>query len=231
MLLKDHHSPEKTSINFRQPALFIFLWAVFYFSPVDQLNDSHYSLLLSETLIEKRTFQLDNSFEELLYRDHNPAYEHLEWPYQIHQFEGHAYYWYPPGSSILAIPYVWLMNRFEVEAHHSDWSYNIAGEIKLERLLAALLMAALGCLFYHTFSRLLPKRWSLALALIAALGTPVWSTASRAAWSSTWGILFLQLIIDQLVALHHGKRRLNPILLGTLTAWLWSFPHNQFHFS
>ena len=221
MPIMNPHALQKASVTFGYVALFTFLLTLFYLSPVQQVADSHYSLLLSETLIEKGTFQLDDSFQTPFDPAIHPGMEYLPRPYHLFPKDGHYYYWYPPGGSILAIPYVWVMNRFNIKAHHPDWSYNRRGEEIMERLLASLLMVALGCLFLFTFRRLLPFRWALALALLGVLGTQVWSTASRAAWSSTWGILFLQVIIDQLIALHQGHRRLPPIILGTLTAWLY----------
>src|SRR6185295_10995456 len=61
----------------------------------------------------------------------------------------------------------------------------------------------------------------LVLAVGAALGTQVWSTASRALWSDTWAILLLGITIYLLLADAVGRRRLNPFLLATLLAWTY----------
>src|SRR5207253_3149880 len=74
---------------------------------------------------------------------------------------------------------------------------------------------------YHTAHLLLPRSWSITVALGGALGTQIWSTASRGLWTDTWGLLLSGIIIYLLLAHETEKRRLNPILLATLLAWVY----------
>jgi hypothetical protein len=53
------------------------------------------------------------------------------------------------------------------------------------------------------------------------LGTQIWSTASRALWSDTWGTLLLGIVLLMLLAQETGRHNLNPILLATVLAWMY----------
>jgi hypothetical protein len=113
------------------------------------------------------------------------------------------------------------MNALGLSAVKADGSYDIMGEIRIERSLAALLMAALAVIFYCTARLVLPPGWSALIALGGALGTQVWSTASRGMWSDTWGILLLGIVIYMLLAADTGERKLRPVLLASLLAWAY----------
>src|SRR6266516_88827 len=75
--------------------------------------------------------------------------------------------------------------------------------------------------FFFTSRLLLPTNWSGILALGGALGTQVWSTASRALWADTWGMLLLGIVVYLLLAHEVGRRRINPIVLATLLSWMY----------
>jgi hypothetical protein len=111
------------------------------------------------------------------------------------------------------------MNQLGISAARADGSYNLNGEVQLEAILAALLMAAAAVTFFLIARLELPFKWSLLVALGAALGTQVWSTASRAMWSDTWGVLISAVVIYFLLAAGTGKREIKPVLLATLLAW------------
>src|SRR5947209_3488181 len=203
--------------------IFAFTFALFLRSPVFQEADSSYSMLVSQSLIDYGTFKLDNYAiprEEPVYGIHG-NYFGLKSIYHIEVVGGHLYYYFPPGTSVLSVPYVALANRFGIYPTNPDGTYNPAGEYRIETGLAALLMAALAVVFYFTARLLLPKSWSVVVAMTGALGTQVWSTASRAMWSETWGILLLGLALWMILAAETGRRRLSPELLATFLAWTY----------
>lgn len=181
--------------------------AIFLFSRVHQVTDSTYSMMLTQSLLDHRSFTLD----------------HYKTPevYQLETVNGHTYYRFPPGSSVLSLPFVWVLNRFGISAVNQDGTYNPHGEVMIEASLAALLMALLAAIFFYTARILLSPGWSSVIALGGALGTQVYSTASRALWSETWGILLLGVVIFMLLAHESGKRRLSPVLLATLLSWMY----------
>jgi hypothetical protein len=202
-------------------AIFLVALVVFWFSPVHQLTDSNYSMLLSESLLKHRTFALDEyKIPRLAPRYHDNTFKNGG-IYQIELVGPHLYYYMPPGASVLSLPYVALLNALGVSAANADGTYNDVGEETIETSLAAILMAILASLFFFTARLLLPLSWSVIIALAAALATPVWSTASRALWSDTWALLLLGLVVWMLVAHETNRRRLNTIVLASLLAWAY----------
>src|SRR5438132_1747144 len=105
-------------------SIFVFTLLVFWFSPVHQLTDSNYSMLLSESLLRHRSFALDNyNIPRLTPRYHDNTFKNGEM-YQLELVDPHLYYYFPPGSSVLSLPYVALMNAFGVSAAKPDGTYN-----------------------------------------------------------------------------------------------------------
>src|SRR5262249_50521754 len=134
---------------------------------------------------------------------------------------GRLYYYHPPGSSVLSVPYVAVMDLFGFSSINSDGTYNLGNEMELQGILAGLLMALAAVIFYFTARLILPVSWSAVIALSTAFGTPVWSTLSRGVWSDTWGVFLFSIIILLLLADAVGARKVNAIVLATLLAWTY----------
>jgi hypothetical protein len=198
--------------------IFTFTLLVFLFSRVHQVTDSRYSMLVSDSLIKHGSFTLD-AYNLPRYAPEWRGYYFSDGPvYQIEVAGGHLYHHLPPGTPVLSAPYVGVLKMFGVSAANSDGTYNEQGEVRIEASLAALLMALLAAIFFVTARLVLPMSWSVVVALGGALGTQVYSTASRALWSETWGILLVGIVIYLLLRHETGKRPLNPILFATLLA-------------
>lgn len=197
--------------------VFIFTLVIFWLSPVSQVTDSKYSMLVSESLWRRGTFKLDH------YRippDQIGKYG-VGPIYQLHLVEGHVYYIFPDASPALSVPFVMALNAMGISATNPDGTYNEHGEVLLQTSIAAVLMAALASIFFFTARLVLPTSWSVVLALGAALGTQVWSTGSRSLLMHTWFILILGGVIWMLLAEASGRARLRPVWLATLLAWLY----------
>lgn len=201
--------------------IFVLTLSIFLFSRIHQVADSEYSMLLSQSLISHGSFTLD----AYALPRHEPVWHGYYFKngpvYQLEVTRGHLYYHLPPGSSILSTPFVAIFNLFGISAANPDGSYDRRGEVIIEAELAALLMALLSVIFFYTARLLLTVKWSIVVALGGALGTQVYSTASRALWSETWGILLLGVVIFLLVRSEIGKRRFNPVLLASLLSWMY----------
>jgi hypothetical protein len=65
----------------------------------------------------------------------------------------------------------------------------------------------------------LPIASSSVLAICAALGTQIWSSASRTLWSQTWEVCLASITV--LLLLQGEERRERPIWLATLLAWMY----------
>ena len=201
--------------------VFATTFAVFLISPVRPLGDSNYSLLLSEHLLTRGSFTLDEYFKVPLDPLRYPGINGTRgpYPYQIETAGGHQYY-YSPGSPVLSVPFVAAMRAVGVSTIARDGTYDRRGERRMQTVLASFLMAALAVLFYATARLLLPVGWSLVGALVGALGTQVW-TAALALWSDTWGILLLGGVVFILLAHEAQGRPLPGAVLATLVAWMY----------
>lgn len=193
---------------------------IFLASPVRQLSDSHYSMLLSQSLLETGTFVLNDSFPLPLAPSQYPGLTSNVIPYQLEVVDHRIYYFFPPGSSILSVPFVAVMNAMGISTMNADRTYNQNGERLIQTLLAAFLMAALAGLFFFTSRLLLPIRFSVLIALAGALGTQVWSTASRGLWSDTWGISLLGSVVFMLVV-QEKRGHFSPALMGSVVTWMY----------
>ena len=201
-------------------ALFAATFAIFLASHVRQVADSNYSMLLSHNLLAHGSVLLDDYVIPGFDRTQPTGYGSAN-PLPLEVVNGHVYYWYPPGSSVLSLPYVALMNAIGLSPVTADRTFNYEGEKVIQTRLAALLMAGLTVTVFFTARLLLPLGWSAVIALSTALGTQVWSTASRGLWSDTWGIFLLGLVVRMLLAQETGRSRLRPVLLASLLSWTY----------
>jgi hypothetical protein len=113
------------------------------------------------------------------------------------------------------------MNAFGISASNADGTFNLEGEAVIELSVAAVLMAGLTVIFYLTGRLFLSWQWSVVVALGAALGTQIWSTATRGLWSETWGIFLIGIVILMLIRNELRLHRLRPVLLASLLAWTY----------
>src|SRR2546423_1619269 len=201
--------------------IFVVALTVFVCSPVRPFSDSAYTFLVSESLLKHRSFAIDQfglpRFEP---RDNGIYVENGQF-YQLEWVRGRLYYYPPPGSSVLSIPYVAFMDFLGLSVINKDGTYSLASEIKLQEIFAAFLMALLGSVFYFTSRLILPAVWSVIIALGGTLGTQVWSTLSGSMWSDTWGTFLIALVVWMVLADAQVGIRLRPILLGTVLAWTY----------
>jgi hypothetical protein len=188
--------------------VFVLCFFVFRRAPIQQAGDSRYSMLLAENLLRHGDFTLER-------------YSLPESDYRLQNIRGHRYYSFPVGTSILSVPFVAAMHLRGISAVRPDGTYDIKGELNLDWKLAWLLMAGFATLVYFIARLLLPVGWSIAITLVSAFGTQVFSTTSRSTWSDTWGIVLVGLAAFLLLRSTAQSKRLNLTLLATLEAWAY----------
>lgn len=201
--------------------LFALALSVFLRAPIHDVTDSAYSMLASESLLRHHTFKLDQYSLPRNEPKHYVDYVSNGKLYTIELVNDHLYYFFPPGNLVLSAPFVAIFNAFGVSAANEDGTYNPEGETTIEYVLAALLMAGLTVIFFCTSRLVLPLTWSIVIALGGALGTQIFSTASRVLWTDTWGTFLLGIALWMILRRETGKGQLNGVVLATLLAWLY----------
>ncbi|HVR70087.1 MAG TPA: hypothetical protein VMT87_04510 [Vicinamibacteria bacterium] len=210
-------------------------FAIFRLSPVRTVTDSRYSLLLGENLLRHRELALDRYFAKEVAVTRRPVVRvvpveslssgpprRLPLPqYTVERVNGRLHYYFPHAGSVLALPYLAASNALGLSVLDGQGRYVARNEERLQAGLAALLMGLATGVFFRTALELVPVGASVILALVAALGTPVWSTASRVLWSDTWGVTLLAAVIWMLVASRARGRPIRPVVLGSLLAWAY----------
>jgi len=201
--------------------LFAVSYCIFIMSPVQQPADSLYSMMVSQNLVRHGTFALDNYRFPTLRPGQDKKYTSNTNIYHLELIDGHIYYYYGPGSSVLSAPFVAVMNALGVSVSDSSGAHDPLGEMKIQTRLACLLMAELAVVFFLTARLVLPLSWSILVASFGVFGTQVWSTATRSLWAHTWMIFLLGFVILMLVAHEMKGRRLRPVVLATLLSWMY----------
>jgi hypothetical protein len=192
---------------------------VLVLSPVHQVSDAAYSLLVSECLIRHQTPVVDRYVQTPLDPAIHPGTENGELPYQLFRSGGHVHYTYPPGTPVLSVPFVVLSHPFGMTAVSEAGEYDAMEERRMQFRLAALLMACFGSLTYLTARALLSDRWSLLVTAAVVFTTQVWSTASRGLWSHTWAILLVLIAVWLIVRNELEDRPLRPVVQATVLCW------------
>jgi hypothetical protein len=216
------HRADPASIVRLQIILFLFSLAVFLAAPVVEISDSRYTALLSECLLYHHSAELDEYYKVPVpwitgdTADPKDANE-----YQLVKARGHVTYFFPHGTSMLSIPLVGAINAAGVSAATADRRLNLAGEIRIQRVIASTLMAILTCVFFAMAEMVLPVSWSIVVALGAAMGSQILSTATRGLWSHTWEAFLYGLLAHSLLTTEHRGARFRPVWLATLVAWIY----------
>jgi len=180
---------------------------VVLFSTVRQENyharsDSFGTLLTSQSIIQHGTIKLDayGSFDALK----------AQYPYQLISHNHHAYYYFPIGTSLLAVPFVALANLCSKDMlnQSQDWA--------MQGWLAALTVCLLGILAYSLARFRLNSFPSALFASLFVLGTSLASTCGTAIWSFNGELVFMLIALHCLLALSdgHANRTMLSLLLG-----------------
>lgn len=201
--------------------LFAITYSIFILSPVQQPADSLYSMMVSQSILAHGSVALDHYKFPTLTPVQSKKYHSNSSIYHLDLIDGRVYYYYGPGSSILSVPYVALMNALGIFASSANGTHDPVGEMKIQTGLASLLMAALAVVFFLTSRLFLPISWSVAIAVGGSLGTQVWSTATRALWAHTWMIFLLGFVVLILLAQEAKVSRLKPVVLASLLSWMF----------
>lgn len=202
--------------------LFATLGALYHQSPVRYPSDSLYTVLLSEQLLLNQSFDLSVYFTPWADSSHYPkASRDTGLPRHVRRHRGALHHIYPSGSSVLSVPLLAGLRGLGFSTLTADGRYSAKGELKIQAALASLITAATATVLYLMARQLLPTSWSLVITLAAALGSQLWSIASRVLWSHTWGLLLLSSALWLLLRSESLKmnKPLHPVWLASLLSW------------
>ncbi len=150
-------------------ALCVAAFLLTYLAPVDaSFSDPWGSLLTAQAIVEHGTIRLDAYTADMRW-----AYEPLP-----PASNGHKYDYFPLGTSLFAVPAVWLARlRGEHMIYEED---NEA----LQNMLSSLTVVAAALLIWAACRRGLSRSAAMAITVALVFGSPIASTLGTALWSS-----------------------------------------------
>jgi hypothetical protein len=160
-------------------------------SPVTTSTDSAWTFYVSASVLREANINLDE-YRSLM---------DLSVDYRLRVIGGHIYSYYPVATPLLVAPVVWVANAAYSLNHNTDFYTYLATHppdsrtARLEKLCASAIVALGAVMMYLVAKTRLGVWQSVALALIFAFATSMWSTASRALWQHGPSALFLALAL------------------------------------
>ena len=189
----------------RKEYLWIFILLILSFIVSYSSSISNYSqsdplgaLLVSQSILEHGTVVLDAYSEEVL----------NDYKWQLTKRNGRTFYGYPLGTSIYALPFVWLANVFHMDMKKRNH------EVRLQRRLASLTVAIALLLIYLMARCYFCPVISGLLSVVLVFGSSILSTMGLALWNMNLTVVFILLSLLLLIYDKKGKRKLNPYLIG-----------------
>lgn len=185
-----------------QVTLALLIFSIAYLSPNTSTNsDSKYSLLVSEAILRQHTIRLD------AYRDVISNQQEVD--YRLQENNGHIYYYYPLGTSILSIPLV-------IPFHLLGKSMSIpAYDDAAQNFISAIVLAAIFLVLTQIGYYYLSPIVSLLLVAMCVLGSTLISTLGTALWNQDFAIFCVCVCLWLLVRLENKATfQFLPWLLG-----------------
>jgi hypothetical protein len=174
------------------------------------ISDPLGTLLVSQAMIEHHTIRLDH-YVNTAAGSYLPVGEELTRKWGNFRLSGeHLYYSFPLGGSVVAVPFVGVARLLGYDMLSAD------DDASLQKLLAALTVAASFVLFYLLSRQFVSLVSSLLLAVVFVWGSPVMSTMGTAFWSINSAVLFSLGALVLLARTEQKGRPFNPFGLAGL---------------
>ncbi len=167
-------------------------------------SDPHGALLTAQSILQYGTIRLDHYGSEDVLK--------TRFSYRVIIRNGHAYYYFPVGTSLVALPFV-ACARFA----GMDMA-NVPDDLTLQGLLAALSVSLIALLSYSLCRFRLREIESLLLATIFVFGTSIAGTCGTALWSFNFEVVFILLALNLLSLILQKRNSTSGIIsfgLGT----------------
>lgn len=167
-------------------------------------SDPRVTLLTAQALLETGRPKLDRYLPAEVISRENIA------PWSIWKFRGALYNFYPPGTSILALPAVAIARAAGLDM------VKTRDDSRLQILLAAFLVASIFLIFERIARLFLPEGAAFLVSLVFVLGTSITSTIGTALWAHGPMVLLSALALWHLCAAHAEGRDPNGMVLGLI---------------
>jgi len=166
---------------FRRSALLLIIFLVVFVSyinsPIMTGSDARWIIPTAISIINKGSIELDDYYERM--KENNF--------YGIVTTNNHYYNYFPYGTAVIAVPFVWIIS----------WFVNDTMIIKChsmyERLIASFILAFTAVIIYLIACLDLKPRYALLIVFIFAFCTSAWSQASRELYQHGPSMLMLTL--------------------------------------
>ncbi len=160
------------------PALvFLSVFLSHFFSKNITSADSRWSIPTALSIVKERNTDLDE-YKGLLEKNNY---------YFIKNINGHCYTFFPVGVSVIAAPFVYVIDRCGIDV------IEIYEEVEL--FVACVIVAITAVFVYFISQFFLNRGFSLLVTFIFAFCTSAWSTASRALWQHGPSMLMLTITL------------------------------------
>lgn len=141
-------------------------------------SDPHGTLVTAQSIIEYQSIKLDN-------------YKNLEkYDYKIYNKNGHYYYFFPLGSSISSLPFVFIATQifpFDMNEYFD--------ESVLQVLITAFISVLIFLFLFKIANIYIDTRLSIILSAMFWFGTSLSSTSGTALWSHNFASLYAAIAI------------------------------------
>lgn len=207
-------------------AIPLLLFVVYVRSPTTGLWDAKFAALASEAILEGEGFDLSRFIPWMQPSAEEPESSAPRLPWQVMRSGERLLYFFPPGTPVLSVPLVLVMRAFGLSSLDEQGIHRTDLETRLQLHVASLLAALTALTIFRLARREVALLPAAAIALVAGLGSSLWTIASRALWSQTWSALLLGLGLLELLRWEDGERP-RPVLLGAIaSAAFWVRPTN-----
>ncbi|MCA9934195.1 MAG: hypothetical protein H6662_04120 [Ardenticatenaceae bacterium] len=172
---------------------------LFYFAPNKNIgSDPKYTLVVSRAILHDGSIRLDNQLSDF---DN----------FRITEIQGHHYYTFPYGTSLIVTPFVWAAEKLGHDVRQ------FPDEVIVQKWLLAATGAILVLLCWAILHTYLAPNVSWMLTLVLVWGSVLASTFGSALWNLNLTVLLILAAIWLLVQHHSGNATtVRPILLGLL---------------
>lgn len=198
--------PSSRRSNWLLPVLAIVVFVIGVVSPSVQVTDSRLTVATATSLLNEGNLDLDE-FEEV---------DRLGRPYDVVVVDGHRLWYFPWPIVLLAVPAVATaqvlgVNTGELRPSNTNQTWLL--EIPVASALVSITTVTVFLLALHLLPFEHRRRRGLAavVAIVFFLGTPAWSTATRALWGHTASFVFVALSVLLAVRGRGDERFIPPI--------------------